>query len=129
MKINELTDKIISAAKEVHRASGHGLYQAEYEECLCYELKERQLSFERRRPIQMHQKYKGQILDCGYLLDLVVEDAIIVELNYCDRIAEIDKSRLMMFLKLSGLSQALLINFNVADLQEGIVRIKNNQHV
>ena len=127
MKMNELTDQIIAAADEVHRTSGPGLHQAEYEQCLCYELSERKLAFERKRPLPMQQMYKEQILDCGYTLDLVVEDSIAVDLKYCEKIESIDKSRLVAFLKLSGLYRGLLINFNVADLQDGIVRIENRQ--
>jgi len=67
------------------------------------------------------------MLDCGYKLDLVVEDAVGVELKYCEKIESIDKSRLQAFLKLSGLNLGLLVNFNVTDLQDGIVQIKNHQ--
>ena len=127
MKLDELTDQILSAAHEVHWGLGPGLHRAEYEECLCYEFGERKLSFERKKPIPMQQKYKGQILDCGYALDLVVEKAIAVELKYSEKIESLDKSRFTIFLKLAGIRRGLLINFNVADLQEGIVRIENQQ--
>jgi GxxExxY protein len=127
MKLDELTDQILSAAHEVHWGLGPGLHRSEYEESLCYELGERKLSFERRKPIPMQQKYKGQILDCGYALDLVVEKAIAVELKYSEKIESLDKSRFTIFLKLAGIRRGLLINFNVADLQEGIVRIENEQ--
>ena len=126
MNIDELTNEIISAAGEVHRNTGPGLHEAEYEECLCYELSKRNLCFERKKPLPMMQKYKGQTLDCGYKLDLVVENAVGVELKYCEKIESLDKSRLQTFLKLSGLNLGLLMNFNVADLQDGIVKIKNH---
>jgi GxxExxY protein len=127
MNTNQLTEEIISAANEVHRATGPGLHEAEYEECLCYELNQRHLSFERQKPLPMQQNYKGQILDCGYRMNLVVEDSVVVELKYCEKIESLHKSQLMAFLKLSGLSQGLLVNFNVPDLRDGIVRIENHQ--
>jgi GxxExxY protein len=79
--IKILTDEIVAAACEVHRIAGPGLHESEYEECLCYELSKRKLSFERKKPVPLVQKYKDQILDCGYKMDLVVEDAVGVELN------------------------------------------------
>ena len=127
MNTDQLTEKIISAANEVHRACGPGLHEAEYEECLCYELGQLKLSFERQKPLPMQQNYKGHILDCGYRLNLVVEDSVIVELKYCEKIESIQKSQLMAFLKLSGLNRGLLVNFNVPDLRDGIVRIENHQ--
>jgi GxxExxY protein len=126
MNTDQLTDKIISAANEVHRVVGPGLHKAEYEECLCYELGQLKLSFERQKPLPMQQNYKGHILDCGYRMNLVVEDSVVVELKYCEKIESIHKSQLLAFLKLSGLNQGLLVNFNVPDLRDGIVRIENH---
>ena len=126
MNTDQLTEKIISAAKEVHRASGPGLHEAEYEECLCYELDQQKLSYVRQKPLPVQQNYKGRILDCGYRLNLVVEDSVLVELKYCEKIESIHKSQLLAFLKLSGLNRALLMNFNVPDLQDGIVQIENH---
>ena len=127
MNIDQLTNEIILAADEVHRTAGPGLHEAEYEECLCYELNKRKLGFERNRPLSVMQKYKGRELACGYKLDLVVEDAVGVELKYCEKIESLHKFRLQTFLKLSGLHRGLLINFNVPDLHDGIVQIKNHQ--
>jgi len=127
MDTDQLTEEIISAATEVHRACGPGLHEAEYEECLCYELNQRELSYERFKPLPVQQNYKGHILDCGYRLNLVVEDSVIVELKYCEKIESIHKSQILAFLKLSGLNRGLLVNFNVPDLQDGIVRIENHQ--
>lgn len=128
MDTDQLIAEIISAADEVHRTSGPGLHEAEFEECLCYELNQRQLSFERQKPLPMQQNYKGQLLDCGYKLNLVVEDSVGVQLKYCEKIEAIHKSQLLAFLKLAGLNRGLLVNFNVADLQDGIVKINNHQH-
>ena len=127
MNTDQLIEKIISAADVVHRASGPGLHEAEYEECLCYELRQRELSYERQKPLPVQQNYKGRILDCGYRLNLVVEDSVIVELKYCEKIESIHKSQLLAFLKLSGLIRGLLVNFNVPDLQDGIVHVENHQ--
>ena len=126
MNTDQLIEKIISAAKEVHHASGPGLHEAEYEECLCYELNQRELSYVRQKPLPVQQNYKGRILDCGYRMSLVVEDSVIVELKYCEKIESIHKSQLLAFLKLSGLNRALLVNFNVPDLQDGIMQIENH---
>ena len=128
MDTDQLTEKIISAAKEVHRNAGPGLHQAEYEACLCYELNQLNLSFERQKPLPMQQNYKGHILDCGYRMDLVVEDSVVVELKYCEKIESLHKSQLRAFLKLSGLNRGILVNFNVPDLQDGIVRIETHHH-
>ena len=128
MDTDQLIAEIISAADEVHRTSGPGLHEAEFEECLCYELNQRQVSFERQKALPMQQNYKGQLLDCGYKINLVVEDSVGVQLKYCEKIEAIHKSQLRAFLKLAGLNQGLLVNFNVSDLRDGVVRIENHQH-
>ena len=124
MDINELSSRIIGGAIEVHKALGPGLLESVYEECLCHELDLRDLSFERQRPLST--TYKGRILDCGYRLDLVVENAIILELKSCEKIEPIHKAQLLTYLKLSSLSLGLLLNFNVPVMRDGIVRIVNN---
>ena len=101
MDINKLSSKIIGAAIEVHKALGPGLLESAYEECLCYELSLQDLSFERQKPLPV--KYKGEKLDCGYRLDIVVEEAIILELKSCEKIEPIHKAQLLTYLKLSGL--------------------------
>ena len=79
MNANEITEQIIGAAIEVHRVLGPGLLESAYEECLCHELKLRGLSFERQRPLPV--EYKGIKLECGYRLDLLVENAVVVEIK------------------------------------------------
>lgn len=123
MDINKLSSKIIGAAIEVHKALGPGLLESAYEECLCYEQDLRGLSFERQKPLPV--KYKGRTLDCGYRLDIVVENAIILELKSCKKIEPIHRAQLLTYLKLSGLNLGLLLNFNVALMRDGIVRIVN----
>lgn len=123
MDLNELSGTIIGAAIEVHQILGPGLLESAYEECLCKELGLRGLSFERQKPLPL--EYKGDKLDCGYRLDVVVEHAIILELKACGEIEPIHKAQLLTYLKLSKLSLALLLNFNVRLMRDGIVRIVN----
>jgi GxxExxY protein len=121
--INELTEKIIGAAIEVHESLGPGLLESVYEECLCHELGLRKIGYQRQIPVPV--KYKEVSLDCGYRLD-VVEEIIILELKSCERIESIHKAQLLTYLKISGLRIGLIINFNVPVLKEGIVRLVNN---
>ena len=123
MDINKLTSMIIGAAIEVHKTLGPGLLESIYEECLCYELILRGLRFERQKPLPI--MYKNKKLDCGYRLDIVVEDIIILELKSCENIEPIHKARLLTYLKLSGLHLGLILNFNVSLMRDGIVRIVN----
>ena len=123
MDINKLSSRIIGAAIEVHKALGPGLLESAYEECICHELSIGGLSLERQKPLAV--RYKGINLDCGYRLDVVVEDAIILELKSCEKIMPIHKAQLLTYLKLSGFKLGLLLNFNVTLMREGIVRIVN----
>jgi len=121
---NELTERVIGACIEIHRALGPGLLESAYEECLCHELSVASISFERQKPLPVH--YKNVKLDCGYRLDLVVEQKVIVELKAVENLMPIHEAQLLTYLKLSGLKLGLLINFNVAMLKQGIKRIVNN---
>lgn len=123
MDINSLSSKIIGAAIEVHKTLGPGLLESAYEECMSYELALRGSSFERQKALPVI--YKGKKLDCGYRLDMVVENAIILELKSCEKIEPIHKAQLLTYLKLSGLTVGLLLNFNVPVMRDGIVRIVN----
>ena len=87
MDINKLSSKIINAAIEVHKALGPGLLESAYEECMCHEFRLREISFERQKPLPI--VYKGNKLDCGYRLDIVFENAIILELKSCEKIEPI----------------------------------------
>jgi len=121
MDIEKLGSKIIGAAIEVHRALGPGLLESAYEESLCHELSLRGVSFERQKPLSL--TYKGKSLDCGYGLDIVVENRIILELKSCEGIEPIHKAQLLTYLKLSGLHLGFLFNFNVPVMRDGIVRV------
>ena len=123
MHINDLTGKIIGAAIEVHKALGPGLLESAYEECLCYEFQQKKMSFERQKPLPII--YKEVELDCGYKLDVVVENIIILELKACKKIEPIHEAQLLTYLKLSGMKVGLLINFNVPVLKDGIKRLVN----
>jgi len=123
MDINNLSSKIIGAAIEVHKALGPGLLESVYEECLCHELSLRRVLFERQKPLSV--EYKGKKLDCGYRLDSIVENTIILELKSCETIEPINKAQLLTYLKLSGFKLGLLLNFNVPVMRDGIVRVVN----
>ena len=117
----ELTEKIIGAAIEVHRALGPGLLESAYEECLCRELDLRGLKFQRQVPLPV--EYKGVKLDCGYRLDLIVQDEVILELECIERVLSVPEAQLLTYLKLTGKRVGLIVNFNVATLiRGGIVR-------
>ena len=122
-EINRLSSKIIGAAIEVHKTLGPGLLESVYEECLCHELKIQNLHFERQKPIPF--KYKGTDIDCGYRLDIVVENRIILELKSCSNIEPIHKAQLLTYLKLCKLNLGLILNFNVTLMRDGVVRIVN----
>ena len=124
MNINQLSSKIIGAAIEVHKTLGPGLLESAYEECLCHELSIQGLLFEKQKPLSID--YKGKKLDCGYRLDIVVENTVIIELKSCEKIEPIHKAQLLTYLKLSGLNLGLLLNFNVPLMRDGIVRIVND---
>jgi GxxExxY protein len=123
MDINDLSNKIMGAAIEVHKALGPGLLESAYEECMCHELTLRGLSYERQKPLPII--FKTKKLDCGYRLDIVVEKTIILELKSCEKIEPIHKAQLLTYRKLSGVHLGLLLNFNTALMRDGIVRIVN----
>ncbi|HZZ17135.1 MAG TPA: GxxExxY protein [Candidatus Sulfotelmatobacter sp.] len=120
MKVNEITEAIIGAAIEVHRTIGPGLLESAYVQCLCYELALRKIPFQLELPLPA--QYKGLKLDCGYRLDLVVADAVVVEVKAVDRIIPLHEAQLLTYLRLGGWKAGLLINFNVPLLRDGIVR-------
>lgn len=123
-RLNQITESIIGAAIEVHRALGPGLLESAYEACLAFELAEQGLKIEQQKPLPL--VYREVKLDCGYRIDLLVEKAVIVEIKVVDRLAPTHKAQLLSYLKLSGYNVGLLINFNVKVLKDGIVRVVNN---
>ncbi len=121
-RIVRISGVIIGCAIEVHRLLGPGLLESAYESCLAYELGARGFRVERQR--QMPVTYRGVRIDCGYRLDLVVDDLVIVELKAVEALLPIHSAQLLSYLKLSGLPLGLLINFNVGLLKQGIRRLK-----
>jgi GxxExxY protein len=117
----KITEKIIESAIEVHRHLGPGLLESAYEECLCFELKQHDLSFERQKPLPL--KYKSVELDCGYRIDILVEDKVIVELKCVDKINPIHEAQLLTYLRLSDKKVGLILNFYVSLMKDGIRRL------
>jgi GxxExxY protein len=116
----DLTDQIIGAAVEVHRALGPGLLETAYHACLAREFTLRELGFHRELPLPV--AYKGVSLDCGYRLDFVVEDKVVMELKAVDTLQPVYDAQVLTYLKLTGCRVGLLINFNVPVLRQGIRR-------
>jgi len=119
--INDLTAKIIGAAIEVHKALGPGLLESAYERCLAYELSLLKIGFERQVPLPV--RYKSLPLDCGYRLDFLVENLVVLELKAVERLEAIHEAQMLTYLKLGGWRVGLLINFNVPVLKRGIRRL------
>jgi len=122
--MNELTQKIIGAAIEVHKALGPGLLESAYEACLAHELLIANVSFERQVPLPV--SYKSVQLDCGYRLDFLIEHTVVLELKALESLQTIHEAQLLTYLKLGGWPIGLLINFNVPVLTKGIKRMVHN---
>ncbi|MFT5317787.1 MAG: GxxExxY protein [Chlamydiales bacterium] len=121
-EIDHLTSDIIGAAIEVHRHLGPGLLESTYEACLSYELRLRGLKVEQQKSMPII--YKDVMLECGYRLDLIVENQVIVEIKSVKELAPVHEAQLLSYLKLRGGGRGLLINFNVKLLKNGIRRMK-----
>jgi len=119
--LNELSGKVIGSCIEIHRELGPGLLESVYEECLAYELTRLVLRFERQRALPV--RYKDVRLDCGYRLDFVVENALIVELKAVSELQPIHDAQMLTYLKLDKKSLGLVINFNVPVLKQGVKRV------
>lgn len=123
-RLNGITEQIIGAAIEVHRVLGPGLLESAYSTCLVFELRERGFRVEQERPLPV--VYKSVKLDCGYRLDLVVENLVIVEIKAVERLNSVHEAQLLSYLRLYGCKVGLLINFHVSMLKQGIRRIVND---
>jgi len=121
MRINDLTREVIGAAIEIHRTLGPGLLESKYEECFCHELQLQNINFERQK--QLPVVFKEVSLDCGYRLDLLVMNVLVVEIKAVETLLPIHEAQLLTYLKLGGWNIGLLINFNVPVLKNGIKRI------
>ncbi|HKD23217.1 MAG TPA: GxxExxY protein [Rhizomicrobium sp.] len=119
--IDPLSRRVIGLAIDVHRELGPGLLESAYEECLCYELKEAGISFTQQ--VELPIIYKSVRLDCGYRLDIVAENCLLLELKTVERFLPIHEARVLTYLKLSGIKVGLLMNFNSVALKDGLRRM------
>lgn len=122
MEINQITEKIIGCAIEVHKKLGPGLLESAYEECLSFELQKAGLNVERQKPVPVI--YKDIKLDCGYRMDLLVENTVIIELKTVDAFNPVHEAQILTYMKFGNKVIGLLINFNVTLLKNGIKRYK-----
>jgi GxxExxY protein len=120
MKFDRLSNRVIGCAIEVHRALGPGLLESTYEQCLVHEFMLNGIVFRQQWPLPV--QYKEVRLECGYRVDVLVEDALILELKCVERIERIHEAQLLTYMKLSRIDVGLLINFNVRVLRDGIRR-------
>ena len=116
-----LSNKVIGLAIEVHRGLGPGLLESAYEDCLCYELSAHDVPI--RRQVALPVVYKSVKLDCGYRMDIVVDEKLVVELKTVERLLPLHDAQLLTYLKLSGIRKGLLLNFNTPVLKDGIRRL------
>ena len=124
MNINTISGDIVDAAIQVHWHLGPGLLESAYQVCLSYELRDRGHDVAEQRPLPI--VYRDVTIDCGYRLDMLVDDAVIVELKAVTTFAPVHKAQLLSYLRLSGHKLGLLINFHSALLKDGIVRMVND---
>jgi GxxExxY protein len=120
MKFDELSNRVIGCAREVHRALGPGLLESTYEQCLAHELALNGIACRLQWPLPV--EYKEVRLDCGYRVDVIIEDALIVELKCVQQIESIHEAQLLTYMKFARIATGLLINFNVKRLRDGIKR-------
>jgi GxxExxY protein len=120
LETNAITREIIGGAIEVHRDLGPGMLESAYEECLAYELRSRNLLVERQKPVPV--VYRQVKLECGYRIDLLVNETVVVELKSVDALAPIHEAQILTYMRFAKLKIGLLINFNVTVLKNGIKR-------
>ena len=123
-RLDKLTKLVIGGAISVHKGIGPGLLESAYEECLCYELAQAGLPFERQ--VSLPVSYRGVKLDCGYRMDIVVDDRVIVEVKTVERLIAVHEAQLLSYLKMADKRVGLLLNFHTAILRNGIKRMVNN---
>ena len=110
--------QLLVCAIEVHKALGPGLLESAYQQCLCHELKLNQIDFEKEKPLPVN--YKRCQLNCGYRIDIVVEEEIIIELKSVERLKRIHEAQILSYMKLANIKKGFLINFNVPLLKDGL---------
>ncbi|ESQ16531.1 MAG: hypothetical protein N838_05680 [Thiohalocapsa sp. PB-PSB1] len=117
-----LTGAVIGAAIEVHRHLGPGLLESAYEACLAHELGQQGVGYRLQVPLPV--KYKGASLDCGYRIDMVVENRLLLELKAIEQVLPIHTAQILTYMRLASIDTGLLINFNVTRLVDGVQRFK-----
>jgi GxxExxY protein len=122
-RLNRLSNVVIGAALRVHSELGPGMLESAYEECTLFELTDKGLHVERQKPLPLI--YRGHRLDCGYRVDMIVEDAIVIEVKAIERLERVHSAQVLSYLRQLKLKLGLLINFNVKWLQDGIQRVVN----
>jgi GxxExxY protein len=122
-RLNSITETIIGAAIQIHKALGPGLLESAYEACLAFELEKRHLRVEHQKPLPL--VYEQVKLECGYRIDLLVEGSVVVEIKSVEALAPIHEAQIITYLKLTGCKLGLLINFNVPAVKDGIHRFIN----
>ena len=120
MKFDDLSNKIIGCAIEVHRELSPGLLESTYEQCLAYELSRAKIPF--KLQVELPVEYKEIRLDCGYRIDLLADGRLVVELKSVDQLLPIHEAQILTYMKLAGVKVGLLINFNVTILTKGVRR-------
>ncbi|NLW47342.1 MAG: GxxExxY protein [Firmicutes bacterium] len=126
MEFDALSNRVIGCAIEVHRHLGPGLLESAYMQCLAHEFTVNGIKFEIEKPLSV--EYKGIRLDCGYRIDLLVENELIVELKAVEETLGIHEAQLLTYMKLAGIPVGLLINFNVERLKDGLKRFVLNNY-
>jgi len=120
VKFDELSNKVLGCAIEVHRELGPGLLESTYEQCLAYELTDAKIPF--KLQVELPVEYKRIKLACGYRIDLLADDRLIVELKSVDQLLKIHEAQILTYMKLAAVRVGLLINFNVDVLRKGVRR-------
>ena len=120
VKFDELSNKVLGCAIQVHRELGPGLLESTYEQCLAYELSQANIGF--KFQVELPVEYKQVKLDCGYRIDLLADDRLIVELKSVEQLLRIHEAQILTYMKLAAISVGLLINFNVDVLRKGVRR-------
>ncbi len=121
MEFDAVSNRVIGCAIEVHRHLGPGLLESAYQECLAYELRRAGISFHKEWSLPV--RYKDVLIDCGYRVDILVEQTLIVELKSVDRLLPIHEAQLLTYMKLASIRTGLLMNFNVQRLTDGLKRM------
>ncbi len=117
-KFSELSNKVIGCAIEVHKALGPGLLESTYQQCLCHEFSLNRIDFELEKPLPVN--YKGCRLGCGYRMDILVENEILIELKSVEKLIPIHEAQLLAYMKLAKIKKGFLINYNVIVLKDGL---------